>query len=183
VAFSPDGRRIVSGSVDGTVRVWYGSSGQQISILKGHEDWVYSVAFSPDGRRIVSGSGDKTVRVWDGSSGQQISILKGHEGWVGSVAFSPDGRRIVSGSGDGTVRVWDATGLVAVHQACQRLRRHHLLLHPETFQLSKDFEAIAKRARSVCANPPPSPPLTMAAGSTPATHIAITWLRHFFRAS
>ncbi|EDR06801.1 uncharacterized protein LACBIDRAFT_299688 [Laccaria bicolor S238N-H82] len=110
VAFSPDGRHIVSGSGDKTVRVWDAQTGQSvIDPLKGHDDYVTSVAFSPDGRHIVSGSHDETVRVWDAQTGQSVmDPLKGHDFWVTSVAFSPDGRHIVSGSGDKTVRVWDA---------------------------------------------------------------------------
>jgi WD40 repeat protein len=70
VAFSPDGRQIVSGSADNSLRLWDASSGKQLGPqLKGHTAWVYSVAFSPDGRRIVSGSGDKTLRLWDASDG------------------------------------------------------------------------------------------------------------------
>ena len=110
VAFSPDGRHIVSGSGDKTVRVWDAQTGQSVmDPLKGHDNWVTSVAFSPDGRHIVSGSDDKTVRVWDAQTGQSVmDPLKGHDDCVTSVAFSPDGRHIVSGSRDKTVRVWDA---------------------------------------------------------------------------
>jgi WD40 repeat protein len=63
VAISPDGRCIVSGSEDKTVRVWDAVSGAELRVIRGHEHVVESVAISPDGRRIVSGSGDKTVRV------------------------------------------------------------------------------------------------------------------------
>ncbi len=65
VAFSPDGKRIVSAGLDRTVRVWDAQSGQETLTLKGHTGDVSSVAFSPDGRRIVSGSGDGTLKVWD----------------------------------------------------------------------------------------------------------------------
>jgi len=64
VAFSPDGRRIVSGSLDNSVRVWDSLTGEVQNILEGHTNSVWSVAFSPDGRRIVSGSLDNSVRVW-----------------------------------------------------------------------------------------------------------------------
>ncbi|KIJ97428.1 hypothetical protein K443DRAFT_105698 [Laccaria amethystina LaAM-08-1] len=109
VAFSPDGRHIISGSYDKTVRVWDVQTGQSImDPLKGHDDCVTSVAFSPDGRHIASGSDDKTVRLWDAQTGQSImDPLKGHSRYVTSVAFSFDGRNIVSGSYDETVRVWD----------------------------------------------------------------------------
>ncbi|KAG8795791.1 hypothetical protein FRC16_009954, partial [Serendipita sp. 398] len=110
VAWSVDGRRIVSGSRDKTVRIWDAETGQQHgSSLEGHNGWVLSVDFSPDGRWIVSGSEDKTVRIWDAETGQQHgSSLEGHNDSIQSVAFSPDGRWIVSGSYDKTVRIWDA---------------------------------------------------------------------------
>jgi WD40 repeat protein len=110
LAISPDGSRIVSGSYDGTLRLWDAHSGAPIGApLQGHKDWVSSVAISPDGSRIVSGSHDKTLRLWDARSGAPIGApLQGHEGVVASVAFSPDGSRIVSGSHDKTLRLWDA---------------------------------------------------------------------------
>jgi WD40 repeat protein len=107
VAVAPDGRRIVSGSHDRTVRVWDAQSGVELACLSGHTSSVLSVAFAPDGRRIVSGSHDQTVRVWDARSGAEMSCLRGHTSIVSSVAYSPDGRYIVSGSCDDTVRVWD----------------------------------------------------------------------------
>jgi hypothetical protein len=65
VAFSPDGRRIASASLDQTVKVWDAGSGQETLTLTGHSDSVNGVAFSPDGRRIASASADKTVKIWD----------------------------------------------------------------------------------------------------------------------
>jgi WD40 repeat protein len=66
VAFSSDGKRIVSGSDDKTLRLWDATTGQPIGPpLQGHTESVTSVAFSPDGRRIVSGSDDNTLRLWD----------------------------------------------------------------------------------------------------------------------
>ena len=110
VAFSPDGRHIVSGSRDETIRVWDAQTGGQVgNPLQGHTSSVNSVAFSPDGRHIVSGSRDQTIRVWDVQTGGQVgNPLQGHTSSVRSVAFSPDGRHIVSGSDDQTIRVWDA---------------------------------------------------------------------------
>src|SRR6202022_2009489 len=93
VAFSPDGRRIVSGSGDDTVRIWDADTHRQVGApLTGHTRAVVSVAFSPDGRRIVSGSLDDTVRIWDADTHRQVGApLTGHTRAVVSVAFSPDG--------------------------------------------------------------------------------------------
>ncbi len=107
LAFSPDGRRLLSGSYDETVRLWDVDSGREIRRFEGHTDQVRSVAFSPDGRYALSSSWDKTVRLWDVKSGHQIRQFKGHSERVKGVAFSPDGRYALSGSWDRTVRLWD----------------------------------------------------------------------------
>jgi len=110
VGFSPDGKRIVSGSGDDTIKVWNAETGQETLTLKGHTGSVECVAFSPDGKRIVSGGGFSSgeIKVWDMSTGQDTLTLKGHTNSVRSVGFSPDGKRIASTSDDESVKVWDA---------------------------------------------------------------------------
>ncbi|WP_018432160.1 nSTAND1 domain-containing NTPase [Paraburkholderia atlantica] len=106
--FSPDGKRMVTASWDGTARVWDAATGKQIVQLSGHQGLVYSAAFDPDGRRVVTASADRTARVWDASTGKQIVQLGGHRDLVYFAAFSPDGRRVATASADRTARVWDA---------------------------------------------------------------------------
>ncbi|HVN52880.1 MAG TPA: BTAD domain-containing putative transcriptional regulator [Anaerolineaceae bacterium] len=106
VAFSPDGKRVVSGGWDRSARVWDVQSGQEVSRLD-HGGPVSAVAFSPDGKWVASASQDGTARVWEASSGRELARMT-HQGKVWAVAFRPDGRWVVSGSEDGTARVWEA---------------------------------------------------------------------------
>ena len=114
VTFSPDGKRIATGTFDNTICLWDAETRLQLgSPLTGHTNFVTSVAFSPDGKRIASGSDDNAICMWDAETGLQLgSPLTGHTDWVTSVAFSPDRKRIASGSRDKTICLWDAeTGL------------------------------------------------------------------------
>jgi WD40 repeat protein len=109
VAYSPDGKRIISSSSDKTLRLW-DATGQPIGEpLQAPEDVVNSgaLALSPDGTRIGSGGG--TLHLWDAQTRQPIGEIP-QVTWLGinSVAFSPNGKHIVSGSSDKMVRIWDA---------------------------------------------------------------------------
>jgi WD40 repeat protein/serine/threonine protein kinase len=109
-SFSPDGARIVSASLDKTVRVWRVDGMGEPLVLRGHDEAVSSASFSPDGTRIVSASLDKTVRVWRADGEEEPLVLRGHDDAILSASFSPDGARIVSASRDKTVMVWRADG-------------------------------------------------------------------------
>ena len=111
IVFSPDGKTIVSGSNDRTVRIWDVNTQTEIGTLEGHTDAVNSVAFSPDGKTIASGDQHGTVRLWDVGTQTGMGTLKGHISSVNSVSFSPGGKTIASGSDDGTVLLWNITSV------------------------------------------------------------------------
>jgi WD40 repeat protein len=106
-AFSPDGRRVLSGSFDGTMRLWDVAKQQEIRLFQRHTGWVTSIAFCPDGRRAIAGYYDWSVRLWDLESGHELHCFDGHRDTVTSLAVSPDGHSFLSGSWDCTMRLWD----------------------------------------------------------------------------
>ncbi|MEL6374778.1 MAG: hypothetical protein AAFR04_12515, partial [Pseudomonadota bacterium] len=93
VAFSPDGRRVVSGGWDNTVRIWDAATARALQVLKGHESTVWSVAFSPDGRRVVSQDRGET-RAWDAASGKPLTVTAADRRLIRSV----DSGKATSGS-------------------------------------------------------------------------------------
>ncbi len=116
VSFSPDGKKILTGSWDNTARLW-DLQGNLLQVFKGaeHEEsirWLsnnYPVIFSPDGNQILTGSMDNTLQMWD-LQGNLLNIFTGHQSYVNSAAFSPDCKQILTSSYD--IRLWDLKGNV-----------------------------------------------------------------------
>ncbi|MFH0901732.1 MAG: WD40 repeat domain-containing protein, partial [Pseudomonadota bacterium] len=111
VAFTADGRSIISGGADGTVRRWDLAT-KAGTILGRHDAAVGRLAVSSDGRLLGTPSLDGTTRIWSLATGKTTAVLRGHRrGVVAALRFTPDGKLAATASADSTVRTWDvATG-------------------------------------------------------------------------
>jgi len=120
VAFSPDGRWLISTHGDGAVLVWDVAERERVASFNEHSGAVRAVAFSPDGRQIASAGEDRSIILWDAKRGRKDDVLMGHHTRVTALAFSVDGRELASVDQSGTGIVWDL-----------RRRRSELRLHVE----------------------------------------------------
>ncbi|MGK7957225.1 MAG: caspase family protein [Crocosphaera sp.] len=160
VAFSSDGKTIVSGSADGTIKLWDWDDDNKktkaLHTFKGHEKTVRSVAFSKDGKYIVSGSADGTIKLWDAKNPgtEALYTFTDHKQTITSVAFSKDGKYIVSGSDNGTINLWDAENWENwqewVKDACGWLRLDPDFALPASETELKQEEQALEGAVKVC---------------------------------
>ena len=143
VAYSPDGRHIISGSADRTIRIWDAETCAVVGKpLEGHTDRVLSVAYSPDGRYIISGSDDRTIRVWDTKT---CTVADNHlEGLpypVHSITYFSDGQHIVSGHHvNSTTSVPDAFPYVSTQTPSCNPMHHVFCAKPDLDGWVRDSE-------------------------------------------
>src|SRR5260370_42518484 len=110
-AFTADGRQVVSGAWDHSLRLWDVETGKQVRLFEGVRDKIRCLARSPDGKFVAAGhfAADHQpgiLRLWDLSQGKEIRTFRGHTREISSIAFSPDGRILLTSGYDNTVRLW-----------------------------------------------------------------------------
>jgi eukaryotic-like serine/threonine-protein kinase len=111
VAFSPEGKTLVTCGSDGAARLWDVDTGLPAGPPLPHGGAVAAVAFSPDGKTVVTGGADGMARLWEVSTATPARPPLKHGSAVFALALSPDGKTLATGGGDKAVRLWDlATG-------------------------------------------------------------------------
>jgi WD40 repeat protein len=109
VAFSRDGRFVLSGADDKFAMLWEANTGRSVMKFEGHEASVNGVAMSRDGKKALTGSDDKTARLWDVTTGKELLKLEGHEGGISQVAINFDASRAATAGSDKMARLWNLT--------------------------------------------------------------------------
>ena len=106
VAFSPDGKRLVTGGFDSNIKFWDVDTGEEIRTLNAPGP-VHAIAFSPNGKFLASGGEDGAIILWNGETGEEVRRFSQHSKDVKSLAFGPpDGELLATGSEDGKVELW-----------------------------------------------------------------------------
>jgi len=126
LAFSKDGRLLVTGSNDRTLRLWDMPSGQSLRVLHGQGEEVTALAISPDGSQIASAGKDQAIRLWDLDTTERYRQFSGNQGAVWAAAFSPDGGHLAAGGADRTIHVWRfSRASQGSNMPVQNLTGHH----------------------------------------------------------
>ena len=139
LAYSPDGKRLASGSADKTIRLWEPASGKTVEVLRGHEKPVEWLSYSPDGQRICSLDGE-SGRLWDATTGRAVAVLGGHARNF-TALFLPDGRRLVDRPGSPGLPVRRDHG-----PAARRAGQPRPSDHPPGGQPGRQADRVARRS-------------------------------------
>jgi len=107
IAVTPDGKQLISGSNDNTLKIWDLETGKEKFSFIGHSDEITAIAITPDGNQIISSSRDGTIKAWNLKNREKLLTIDSHQNSVNNIALTPDGKEIISGSSDKSLRVWN----------------------------------------------------------------------------
>ncbi len=105
LAITPDGKLLISGSADNTVKLWSMPEGRLLTTLPVHPDNVSDLAVTPDSGMLVTACGD-ALRLWSLPEGRLLALMDEHTGAINTIAITPDGKTLISGGDDRTIRFW-----------------------------------------------------------------------------
>ncbi len=192
LAFSPDGGRLASGAMDGSVRVWRLADQVETRVLGitrelGPDEvpgfMVNGVAWHPRGRRLAAANDYGTVTIWDTVTGRTVREIAADQGELETVAWSPDGRLLASGGAQGTVKIWEAgTGNLETTLRGHRFAVQTVAWHPKgTLIASTGQDETARLWHAASGSQlllvlddrdPDIPP-----GTVPAARLTVAWTR------
>ncbi|KIK39019.1 hypothetical protein CY34DRAFT_361562 [Suillus luteus UH-Slu-Lm8-n1] len=112
LAWTKDGKTLISGSSDSSIRTWNTTNWKQTAVLDEHTSHVFAIAISPNDRILASVSGDKTARLWNLDNGQPISSPIQHPDLVLCVSFSAGGKQLATGCYDTNAYIWDVAAIL-----------------------------------------------------------------------
>lgn len=124
VAFSPDGKLLITAGRDNEARLWDVKSGHLRDTFIGHTSWIWNAVFSPDSKYVLTASQDRTARLWNIATRRTLRVFPGHgDAGVANAIFAPDGRTIALSSFDGSTQRTPADLADMVHSVCRRMLR------------------------------------------------------------
>jgi WD40 repeat protein len=148
LTFSPDGKYLVAGCQDWTVRIFETWSWRALEWRPGHSSPVTHVAFSPDGSRLITASEDQMVKFWDTAKEWNFAGKLDNKSAVMDFSISPDGSRLVTTGQDGKLRLWDISDIsdLANNSAGQplvTLRRTDAPVRFASFNPAREYPVLA----------------------------------------
>ncbi len=151
LAWSPNGRYLITGAQDGLARLWNLADNRPPATVLQTNGWINALAWSPDGRQVACGLETGQTILMELPSWHPSQALSGHKGGVLSAAFSPDNQILVTGGADGTARLWDvATGRLIASAGDHRQAVTGVALAAQTVQYRLFWLATASRDNQVC---------------------------------
>lgn len=146
LAYSPDGKHLVTGSLDSTARVWDARKLKELAVLRGHKAGIIRIAFAPDSRTLATLCVDRTIMLWSMVTFRSMASLPVPEDCT-TLSFSPDGQVLITLGKDGILRFWRAGPAQPFSPASEAI--HELAIAPIPRSPFMDVEALIRRARSL----------------------------------
>lgn len=110
VAFSPDSKSVLTGSLDGEVHLWNIETGKMVQTFKAHSKEVFALSFNSDGAYVFAGSVNGTITIWETATGREVKVFERHKHSIIAIAVSSDAKTMLSVSQDGMVISWALEG-------------------------------------------------------------------------